>query len=403
MTNLLRRSNEPLGGRWKRPSLRSSSDEEQLSHASWIELFFDLVFVVVISELSRTLATHLSWIGFLQFAALFVPCWWAWTIFTFHIDRYHTDDVVHRLLTLSGMLAVIFLAANVHNAFGEGSIGFTFSYVMLRSIVLILYVRAAYYIPVARTSVSLYLSSYVPSAALWLGSIAVPEPTRYVLWAVAMIVELAMPVLGSKILAKTPAHPSHLPERFGLFTLIVLGESVVSVASATARGNLDLLPMIAAVGGFAIAACLWWLYFNFLENAVVVRGINSVHIYNYGHLPILMGLALVAVGTQQIIQAAGHQVLSLGARWALCGGVALYMVPIFVIWVMVSRRNFSWVEIGSVAIALGLAIFGGSLPPLVLEGLLLAMLLWTVSVDIRKTNALEKHLEGNGSVVDYCE
>ena len=388
MTNSLKESNQSSGGRWRRPSLRSSSDEEQLRHASWIELFFDLVFVVVIAELSHTLEAHLSWTGFLQFAALFVPCWWAWTIFTFYVDRYDTADVVHRLLTLSGMLAVIFLAANVHNAFGNGSIGFAFAYVTLRSIVLILYVRAAYYVPVARTNVSLYLASYLPSTALWLGSIAVPEPTRYALWAVAMTIELAVPILGSRTLAKTPAHPSHLPERFGLFTLIVLGESVVSIASAMASGNWDRLPTIAAVGGFAIAACLWWLYFTFLENAVVVRGISSVHVYNYGHLPILMGLALVAVGTEQTIQEAGHQVLSFEARWVLCGGVALYMSAISTIWVTACRRSFSWIMISSVAIALGLAIFGSSLSPLVLEGLLLTMLLWKVSLDIRRTNSI---------------
>jgi low temperature requirement protein LtrA len=99
MANLLTKANESASRRWRTPSLRSSSDEEQLRHASWVELFFDLVFVVVISELSHTLAAHLSWVGFLQFAALFVPCWWAWTIYTFYVDRYDTDDVLYRVLT----------------------------------------------------------------------------------------------------------------------------------------------------------------------------------------------------------------------------------------------------------------------------------------------------------------
>jgi low temperature requirement protein LtrA len=397
MANLLTKANQSPSRRWRRPSLRSSSDEEQLRHASWVELFFDLVFVVVISELSHTLAAHLSWLGFLQFAALFVPCWWAWTIFTFYVDRYDTDDVIYRVLTLGGMLAVICLAANVHNAFSDGAIGFTLAYVTLRSIVLLLYVRAAHYIPVARISVKLYLASCLPGTALWLGSIVMPDPTRWVLWALAMTIELVVPILGSRMLARTPVHPSHLPERFGLFTLIVLGELVVSVVGKMASGHWELFPTIAAVGGFAIAACLWWLYFAFLENAVVVRGIGSVHVYNYGHLPILMGLALVAVGIEQTIDAAANDVLSVSARWTLCGGVALYTAAILTILLFTCRHNFSWTTVWAIAIALGLGFFGGSLPPLVLEGSLLAMLLWKVVLVIRNTDARAEIIEDKPS------
>jgi uncharacterized membrane protein YgdD (TMEM256/DUF423 family) len=101
-----------------------------------------------------------------------------------------------------------------------------------------------------------------------------------------------------------------------------------------------------------------------------------------------MGLALVAVGTEHTIEEAGHHLLSVGARWALCGGVVFYMVAISVIWVTACRKNFSWITVVSIAIALGLAIFGGSLSPLVIEGVLLAMLVWKVSLDIRSTNSI---------------
>lgn len=373
--------------RWRRPSLRVSSNAEGVSHASWIELFFDLVFVVVIAELSHTLEEHLSLMGFLQFVALFVPCWWAWVIFTFYADRYDTDDVIHRLLILSGMLSVMFLAVNIHNAFTDGWTGFALAYLAIRSIVLLLYVRAARHVPVAGANLKLYLASYVPSTILWLLSIALPEPTRYILWAIGMAIELILPIAGSKLLAGTPVHPSHLPERFGLVTLIVLGESIVSVAAGTADTNWQLSSTIAAVGGFAIAACLWWLYFNFLETSVIIRGIGSVHVYNYGHLPILMGLTLVAVGTQRTILEANESVLAAGTRWALCGGVALYLLSIGAIWIAGCRRRVTGVFIGSVAIAFGLAIAGGSLAPLAVEGLLLAILVTKVSIDIFRSRS----------------
>ncbi len=100
-----------------------------------------------------------------------------------------------------------------------------------------------------------------------------------------------------------------------------------------------------------------------------------------------MGLALVAVGTEQTIESATHDVLPIGARWTLCGGVALYTAAILMILLFTCRRNFSWTTVWAIAIALGLAIWGGSLPPLVLEGGLLAMLLWKVGLNIRSTDA----------------
>jgi low temperature requirement protein LtrA len=372
--------------RWRRPRLRIESDGEGRNHASWIELFFDLVFVVVIAELSHSLEQHLSWIGFLQFAALFVPCWWAWVLITFYVDRYDTDDPPHRLFILAAMLAVIFLAATVHNAFEAGSVGFVIAYVSIRSIVLGLYWRATRYIQTARANLKLYLTSYLPSASLWLGSIALPTPMRYWLWGLAMAIELLMPILGTRILAGTPAHPSHLRERFGLFTLIVLGESIVSVSSATARGAWDIWSILAAVGGFGIAACLWWLYFNFLETAVIIRDIKSVHVFNYGHLPIVMGLVLVAVGTEHTItETAKYSFLSTGARWTLLGGVILYMSAITFITVAACRKRFSW-QMGTViGLILGLAMLGQSLSPLVIEGLLVALLIAKVSQQVLTT------------------
>lgn len=392
MTNL-KKIELDTKNRWKPPNLR---DAESEGHASWVELFFDLVFVVVIAELSHYLSEHLTVIGFLQFAILFVPCWWSWVLFTFYSDRYETDDVIHRLLVLSAMLAVIFLAANIHDAFSDGAIGFVLAYVTLRSIVLALYARVARHVHVATNNLKLYLSSYIPSTILWLISISTPAPIRYIVWGVAILIELLMPIIGSRLLAGTPVHRSHLPERFGLLTLIVIGEAIVSVATATTQTNWDLVPTVAAVVAFVIAACLWWLYFNFLESAVVIRGIGSVHVYNYGHLPILMGLSLVAVGAEHTIEEASHQFLSAGTSWALCGGVTLYMLSIGVIWVVDCRRRLTWLLVGTIAIALILAIIGRTLPPLLVEGLLMAMLVAKVTIEILRSKPV---LESEENIV----
>lgn len=391
MTNLKRGHILASEKRLRVPRLRNIDDHRE-AHASWIELFFDLVFVVAIAELSHYLADNLTTTGFLKFAALFVPCWWAWVLVTFYADRFETDDIIHRLLILTAMLAILFLGVNVHNAFEGGSLGFAIAYVAIRSVVLALYARAARYVPVARANLKLYLASYIPSTSLWLLSIIVPEPSRYVLWALAMAIELSMPIIGSKLLTGTPSHPSHLPERFGLFTLIVLGEAIVAVATGTADTDWQLSSTIAAIGGFAIAACLWWIYFNFLETSVIVRGVRSIHIYNYGHLPILMGLTLVAVGTEHMIEEAQHSALTAATRWALCGGVALYLAAIALIRFVACRDSitwFPWVLFGSLAVTLGLAVAGGLLPPLVLEAILVAMLVGKVCLEILQMKLAE--------------
>lgn len=372
--------------RWRSPRLRVTSEGEGVNHASWIELFFDLVFVVVIEQLSHYLSEHLSLVGFWQFAALFVPCWWAWVLFTFYVDRYDTDDVPHRLLILSGMLAVIFLAATVHDAFGNSAVGFVWSYVAIRSIVLLLYVRSIKHVAVAWANLRLYLSSYVPSTLLWLASVWFDGVGRYSLWALAMSIELAAPIIGSRLLVKTPAHPSHLPERFGLLTLIVLGEAIVSVASGTSNLNGNIVQILAAVGGFVIAASLWWIYFSFLESSIRIRGIASVHLYNYGHLPILLGLTTIAVGVGHTIQEVAQPALETGTRWALCGGVALYALSIIAVMFSACRRQVTIYAIALIAVALGLAIFGAKLPPLAIEGLLIMGLVAKVSVDIFKVS-----------------
>ena len=369
--------------RWRKPQLRVTVEGEGIGHASWIELFFDLVFVNVINELTHYLSEHLSLLGFIQFVALFVPCWWAWVLFTFYIDRYETDDVPHRLLILGVMLATIFLAAAVHEAFGSKAVEFILSYVTIRSLVLLMYLRSVKYVASAWANLRLYLASYVPSTILWIASLWFTSTTRYSLLVLAMAIELAIPIIGSRLLARTPAHPSHLPERFGLLTLIVLGEAIVSVAVKAESTNLSqTLPLLAAIGGFAVAACLWWLYFSFLESIVVIRGIRSVHLYNYGHLPILIGLVTVAVGVDRTIAEISQPVLTVGTRWALCGGTALYMSSIVAIALSACRKRVTILSLIVIAVTLGLAIFGGLLPPIVIEIAIIAILSIKVRADI---------------------
>jgi low temperature requirement protein LtrA len=139
------------------PRLRT--DEER--SASWLELFFDLVFVVAIAQLALALADDLSPVGFTRFLLLFVPVWWSWVGYTNYADRFDTDDPVFRAMMIFGMLAMAVLAVSVPDAFSGGSEAFALSYVAVRVLLILLYERARRNVPAARALISVTMGVFV--------------------------------------------------------------------------------------------------------------------------------------------------------------------------------------------------------------------------------------------------
>jgi len=346
------------GRRWLRPPQLRTLDDQGERHATWLELFFDLVFVISIAEVAHTLEDYRTLADFLGTAGLFVAVWWAWVGYTVYADRFDTDDVAHRVLVLAGMLAVIAMALSVHDALHGGSARFALAFVAVRGIVLLLNARARRHAAPARPLLNLFLAAFSTGAALWLLSVFVPEPARYVLWGVALVIELSAPWVGRRQIVKAPVHTSHLVERFGLFTLIVLGESVVRVAQGAADvDDWTTATLAAAGGGFLLVAGLWWLYFDRLDEGAV-RSVLRGLVWNYTHLPLLAGLVSVAVGTEYaILDAAGGQ-LERSTTAALGGGTALYLLSTVVIGLAVrrgsDRRLSLWLGSAAVCLAVGL-------------------------------------------------
>jgi low temperature requirement protein LtrA len=368
---------------WLRPpQLRTLDADQGERHATWLELFFDLVFVISIAEVVHTLEDYRSLGDFLGTAGLFVAVWWAWVGYTVYADRFDTDDPLHRVLVLAGMVAVVAMALSVHDALHGGSVQFALAFVAVRGIVLLLNARARRHAAAARPLLNLYLVAFTIGASLWLASVFVPEPARYVLWGVALAIELAAPWVGRHQIAKAPIHASHLVERFGLFTLIVLGESVISVAQGAANADWTTATVAAAMGGFVVVAGLWWLYFDRLADGAirtVLRGLT----WNYAHLPLLAGLVSVAVGTEFAIREAATGQLERATTLALGGGAAVYLLSTVVIGLAVRSRPDRMLWLWLVAAAAALAV--GFVWPLGLPvGLLVALdlvLLVLVAVD----------------------
>jgi low temperature requirement protein LtrA len=342
---------------WLRPPQLRTLDDQGERHATWLELFFDLVFVISIAEVVHTLEDYRSLGDFLGTAGLFVAVWWAWVGYTVYADRFDTDDLLHRVLVLAGMLAVIAMALSVHDALHGGAAQFALTFVAVRGIVLLLNARARRHAAAARPLLNLYLTAFSIGASLWLVSVFVPEPARYVLWGVALVIELSAPWVGRHQIAKAPIHASHLVERFGLFTLIVLGESVISVAQGAADVDWTAVTVAAAIGGFVAVACLWWLYFDSIDDGAI-RSVLQGLTWNYAHLPLLAGLVSVAVGTEYAVIEAATGELQRSTALALGAGTALYLLATVVTGLAVRRTTdrVRWPALGAAVLALAIGL-----------------------------------------------
>jgi low temperature requirement protein LtrA len=197
---------------------------------------------------------------------------------------------------------------------------------------LVLYARAARHVPEARALASSFLGAFGFALVIWLVSLEFDAPWAYVLWGVALAIELVAPIPAWRLLRDAPVDRRHLPERFGLLTLIVLGESVLAVVLGVSKVSWDAGSAAAAAAGFLVAAAIWWIYFDFLdEGALTSRGIFGGLTYTYMNYFVVVGLAALGVGVKLAVLAAGGDNHYDGTSWILSAGLALTMVGLGVI------------------------------------------------------------------------
>ncbi len=355
--------------------------------ASYLELFFDLVFVVAIAQLAHELVLDHSLHGFAVFGALYLPVFLAWQGFSFYADRFDTDDVVFRLAMFAAMLAIAALAIQIPDVAHGESTAFVLAYVALRSIMVCLYLRTYRHVPEARPLVRRYAPQYSAAIAVWLVSLAFPAPFRYVLWGLALAWELSIPTRARRLFTAIPVHASHVPERFALFTIIVLGEAVVVVALGTSGSDWELTAAAVAALGFVLAAAIWWVYFGTGGEVTMRPSPAAILVFTHAHIPLLAGLTAVSAGIALAIEEAPMGSLDDGTRWALCGGAALYLACVTATQLAtvqgVLPRTLSARAVAVAALVI-LALAGGSLDPVAFTGLvafvlvaLVAFKLWT--------------------------
>ena len=310
----------------KPPTLQTETEDER--NATWLELFYDLVFVATVAMLGTRLAADTSTTGWLSYAAYFLLVWWLWASHTFYADRYDTDDLVYRFLAGGQMVAIAILAASVSTGPSGSTVAFAAAFAAARILLLLLYARAYKYVPATRELVRGYLTGFGIGAALWIVSIFVPPPARFWIWGLALAIDLATPFIVRKAQAAAPLDVSHLPERFGLFTILVLGETIVAVTVGLGHVEWQWSTTIAGVFGLSIATALWWIHFDNVDGKVVRRKGGGKAwqptVWIYSHLPLAVGLAMIGVGVEHAIVASDHgHHYTTADRWLLISGVVI--------------------------------------------------------------------------------
>jgi low temperature requirement protein LtrA len=305
-------------------------DEERVTP---LELFFDLVFVLAITQCTALMAANPTWEGLARGLLVLGVLWWCWVGYAWLTSVVDPEEGLVRIAIFASMASLLVTALAVPHAFNDTGLIFAISYGFARYMqVTLLYIAGREH-PQLRHSVIVGLSF---STAIGIGLLVVASQVdgaaQGALWAAALTLDMAGPLFFG--VEGWMLVPGHFAERHGLILLIAIGESIVAVG-AGAEAHLDAGVITAAVLGIAVAAALWWLYFDVvavvatrkLASAPVGREQNSMarDSYSFLHLPMVAGIVLVALGMKKTLGHVDHH-LKIEAATAMFGGMALYLV-----------------------------------------------------------------------------
>jgi low temperature requirement protein LtrA len=346
---------------------------EEERHPSWLELFFDLVLVAAVAALGRQLHADHSALGIAIYAGLFVPVWWVWRGFAWYATGFAGTDRAYRWGLMVGTLTVAVLAAGVPGAAQGDATTFVAAYAAATYALVALYARAWYLRPDARQVIGCYLVGDAIGASLWLASLALSPSTRPVLWVLAMLVLIGTPLVVT-LLPGRARNTGHIAERYGLFTLIVLGESVTVTVTGFGIGSGWDVRLIALLG-FGIAASIWWVYFDRWRSMPLVSAFGRF-VWAQMHVLVFAGIAASAVGVVLLTEAAAAGTLPDQSERAVLGlGLAAYLGAMAAI--RGATRRLDWVVMlraANGALILIVALLGLGLGPLALVALTCALM-----------------------------
>jgi low temperature requirement protein LtrA len=334
-----------------------------------LELFFDLVFVFAVTQVTALMSHHPTWEGLGQGMLVLIALWWAWGAYAWLTNYIAADEGYERLLMFAVMGAILIAALAVPRAFGRDALLFGVAYAIARWLHIFIWAEANEDVDVGQAIVRLSRTA-LPGPALLIAAGLVDDGTlRAALWIVGLGIDYAGPyVFGVSGLRVAPAH---FAERFSLIVIIALGESIVALGTGV-QSELDAQVLTAVILGLVVACALWWAYFDvvavvserrFRRMAPELRVRIARDSYSYLHLPMIAGIVLVALGVKKTVPHVDEPLATVPAV-ALFGGIALYYAA-HVAFRLRNLGSVNRIRVGAVVASLALIFAGREVDALV--------------------------------------
>ena len=382
--------------------------------ASTLELFYDLVFVFAITQVSHLLLEHLTWAGAGQALIVLLAVWWSWNYTTWTTNELDTETISVRLLLLGLMLVSLLMSVAIPDAFGGHALLFAGSYVAVQvGRHLFLTFAAAQPRTIERERAGRILTWFVAAGVLWIAGALADGPARTALWLAALALDYGAPL----VLFWVPGRPrlegatwdvgtEHFAERFGLFIILALGESIVLIGATTSESDLAPATITAFVMAFLGSAAIWWLYFTSVarlgEHYLAVsedRTTLARDGYTFLHVVFAAGIILAAVGDELVI-AHPTEVLPPSEVAAVAAGPAIYLFALTLFGYRLTGTLSKRKLLGTLTCAV-VGLIGLYLPALVVAGLLIAVLVAVIGSNYLV--ASRSRTRGEASLIEQLE
>jgi low temperature requirement protein LtrA len=325
----------------------------QHSRVTFVELFFDLVFVFAITQISHTLLAHFTPLGVFQVTLLFLAVWWVWVFTSWITNWLNPEKTPVRLLLFAMMLGGLVLSTSIPKAFEERGLWFAIAYAAMQvGKTIFLWLSAPPSRPRTRMNAIRIAAWLSTSAVFWIAGGVMDGQSRLVLWSIALVIEYISPAVrfwipryGASSVADWMIEGGHMAERCGLFIIIALGESIVVIGATFAELTWTTENVLAFVSAFTGSLAMWWIYFHIGAEAGSERLSKSSEpgrlarlAYTYLHLPIVAGIIVCAVGDEIMLLHPGHATAP--AIAVLIGGPAVFLAGAALFkWVTNFRRT----------------------------------------------------------------